>query len=89
KLGDPPPLFLGDGLEQEAAPTRMILDVVDEELIAYSCDKNFGLYRERVGALYVMTRNVDDIGKVESNMAALARVNWSMPPDHGAAIVRT
>jgi aromatic-amino-acid transaminase len=80
---------LGDGLEQDAAPTRMILDVVDEALIAYSCDKNFGLYRERVGALYVMTRNVDDIGKVESNMAALARVNWSMPPDHGAAIVRT
>ncbi|PDT34142.1 aromatic amino acid aminotransferase [Rhizobium sp. M10] len=80
---------LGDGLEQDAAPTRMILDAVDEALIAYSCDKNFGLYRERVGALYVMTRNADDIGKAESNMAALARVNWSMPPDHGAAIVRT
>ncbi|ARM92380.1 aromatic-amino-acid aminotransferase protein (plasmid) [Rhizobium sp. CIAT894] len=80
---------LGDGLEQDAAPTRMVLDAVDEALVAYSCDKNFGLYRERVGALYVMTRNVDDIGKAESNMAALARVNWSMPPDHGAAIVRT
>ncbi|MBX4950072.1 aspartate/tyrosine/aromatic aminotransferase [Rhizobium binae] len=80
---------LGDGLEQDAAPTRMILETVDEALIAYSCDKNFGLYRERVGALYVMTRNAADIGKAESNMAALARVNWSMPPDHGAAIVRT
>ncbi|MBX4958702.1 aspartate/tyrosine/aromatic aminotransferase [Rhizobium lentis] len=80
---------LGDGLEQDAAPTRMILDAVDEALIAYSCDKNFGLYRERVGALYVMTRNGDDLRKAESNMAALARVNWSMPPDHGAAIVRT
>ncbi|ANL69448.1 aromatic-amino-acid aminotransferase protein (plasmid) [Rhizobium phaseoli] len=80
---------LGDGLEQDAAPTRMILEAVDEALIAYSCDKNFGLYRERVGALYVMTRTSDEIGKAESNMAALARVNWSMPPDHGAAIVRT
>ncbi|EJC83564.1 aspartate/tyrosine/aromatic aminotransferase [Rhizobium leguminosarum bv. trifolii WSM2297] len=80
---------LGDGLEPDAAPTRMILEAVDEALIAYSCDKNFGLYRERVGALYIMTRNIDDIGKAESNMAALARVNWSMPPDHGAAIVRT
>ncbi|MBB4481844.1 amino acid aminotransferase [Rhizobium etli] len=79
---------LGDGLEQDAAPTRMILDAVDEALTAYSCDKNFGLYRERAGALYVMTRNIDDIGKAESNMAALARVNWSMPPDHGAAVVR-
>ncbi|RUM03899.1 amino acid aminotransferase [Rhizobium chutanense] len=80
---------LGDGLEQDAAPTRMILDAVDEALIAYSCDKNFGLYRERVGALYVMARNGNDLGKAESNMAALARVNWSMPPDHGAAVVRT
>ncbi|OWV81982.1 aromatic amino acid aminotransferase [Rhizobium sp. R634] len=80
---------LGDCLEQDAAPTRMILEAVDEALVAYSCDKNFGLYRERVGALYVMTRNAGDIGKAESNMAALARVNWSMPPDHGAAIVRT
>ncbi|PDS78504.1 amino acid aminotransferase [Rhizobium sp. L43] len=79
---------LGDGLEQDAAPTRMVLDAVDEALIAYSCDKNFGLYRERVGALYVMARNGDDLRKAESNMAALARVNWSMPPDHGAAIVR-
>ncbi|MBB2682927.1 UNVERIFIED_ORG: aromatic-amino-acid transaminase [Rhizobium etli] len=80
---------LGDGLEQDAAPTRMILEAVDEALIAYSCDKNFGLYRERVGALYVMARNSNELGKAESNMAALARVNWSMPPDHGAAIVRT
>ncbi|MBB3135510.1 aromatic-amino-acid transaminase [Rhizobium pisi] len=80
---------LGDGLEQDAAPARMILEGVDEALIAYSCDKNFGLYRERVGALYVMARNGDDLRKAESNMAAHARVNWSMPPDHGAAIVRT
>ncbi|MBX5000784.1 aspartate/tyrosine/aromatic aminotransferase [Rhizobium lentis] len=79
---------LGDGLEQDAAPTRMILGAVDEALIAYSCDKNFGLYRERVGALYVVARNADDVRKAESNMAALARVNWSMPPDHGAAVVR-
>ncbi|NNH62225.1 amino acid aminotransferase [Rhizobium laguerreae] len=80
---------LGDGLEQDAAPTRMILDAVEEALIAYSCDKNFGLYRERVGALYVVARNADDVAKAESNMAALARVNWSMPPDHGAVVVRT
>ncbi|MBY5446398.1 aspartate/tyrosine/aromatic aminotransferase [Rhizobium leguminosarum] len=80
---------LGDGLEQDAAPTRMILNAVEEALIAYSCDKNFGLYRERVGALYVVARSADDVAKAESNMAALARVNWSMPPDHGAVVVRT
>lgn len=79
---------LGDGLEEDAKATRLILGSVDEALIAYSCDKNFGLYRERVGALYLMSRNVEQLKVAEGNLAALARVNWSMPPDHGAAIVR-
>lgn len=79
---------LGDGLEEDAQATRLILGSVDEALIAYSCDKNFGLYRERVGALYLMSRNVEELKVAEGNLAALARVNWSMPPDHGAAIVR-
>lgn len=79
---------LGDGLEEDAKATSLILGSVDEALIAYSCDKNFGLYRERVGALYLMSRNVEQLKVAEGNLAALARVNWSMPPDHGAAIVR-
>jgi aromatic-amino-acid transaminase len=57
-------------------------------MVAYSCDKNFGLYRERVGALYLVSRNSRELQIAESNLASLARVNWSMPPDHGAAIVR-
>ena len=79
---------LGDGLEEDAKATRLILNSVDEALIAYSCDKNFGLYRERVGALYLMSRNAEQLKVADGNLAALARVNWSMPPDHGAAIVR-
>ncbi|WP_456781878.1 amino acid aminotransferase [Bradyrhizobium sp. USDA 3315] len=79
---------LGEGLEKDAAATRLILNAVDEAMIAYSCDKNFGLYRERVGALYTLARTPSDVSKIASNMAALARVNWSMPPDHGAAVVR-
>ncbi|WP_431324464.1 amino acid aminotransferase [Rhizobium sp. YTU87027] len=79
---------LGDGLEQDAEPTRLVLSTVDEAMVAYSCDKNFGLYRERVGALYLMSRNSRELQIAESNLASLARVNWSMPPDHGAAIVR-
>lgn len=79
---------LGDGLEADAEPTRLILEAVDEALVAYSCDKNFGLYRERVGALYLVSRNADQLKIADGNMASLARVNWSMPPDHGAAIVR-
>ncbi len=79
---------LGDGLEADAEPTRLILEAVDEALVAYSCDKNFGLYRERVGALYLVSRNAEQLKIADGNMASLARVNWSMPPDHGAAIVR-
>ena len=79
---------LGDGLEQDAEPARFILDAVDEAMVAYSCDKNFGLYRERVGALYLASRNSTDLYIADTNLASLARVNWSMPPDHGAAIVR-
>ena len=59
-----------------------------EALIAYSCDKNFGLYRDRVGAFYALARDAGDIGRILSNGHALARAAWSMPPDHGAAAVR-
>ena len=63
-----------------------MLDTVDTALVAYSFDKNFGLYRERTGALFVRARGHADL--VRSNILQLARCNWSMPPDHGAAVVR-
>ena len=80
---------LGGGLDEDAAGLRTILDASDDVIVAYSCDKNFGLYRDRVGALYVRSRSKARAELVQSNMQALARANWSMPPDHGAAIVRT
>ncbi len=79
---------LGKGLEEDAAGLHILMDAVDEALIAYSCDKNFGLYRERTGALYAYGRTADDALKALSNMASLARTMWSMPPDHGAAAAR-
>ncbi len=79
---------LGHGFEADGYGLRAVLSKVPEALIAYSCDKNFGLYRERVGALYVMTETPAQQASVQSNLAALARANWSMPPDHGAASVR-
>jgi aromatic-amino-acid transaminase len=79
---------LGDGLDEDAWATRLVLDAVDEALVAYSCDKNFGLYRDRVGALFVLGRDEGAAATVTSNLAALARVAWSMPPDHGAAVAR-
>ncbi|WP_313331641.1 amino acid aminotransferase [Sphingobium yanoikuyae] len=80
---------LGDGLEADAAATRQLLAAVPDALVAYSCDKNFGLYRERVGALWVQGANAALSVLAFSNIVALARGIWSMPPDHGAAIVRT
>lgn len=79
---------LGVDLDADAAGTRLLLNIVGEGLLAYSCDKNFGLYRERVGALYGLSRSAEQARIVQSNLLSLTRANWSMPPDHGAAIVR-
>ena len=79
---------LGLGLKQDAAGMRLVLAAADDGLLAYSCDKNFGLYRERVGALYALSRHTETLDLAASNLRALARTNWSMPPDHGAATVR-
>ena len=79
---------LGDGMDADAYGLRTVLKAVPEALVAYSCDKNFGLYRDRVGALWVMAQDAGDLAKVLSNGSSLARANWSMPPDHGGAAVR-
>ena len=79
---------LGHGMDDDAYGVRTVLAAVSEALVAYSCDKNFGLYRDRVGALYIMTAEAGQMPAALSNGNALARANWSMPPDHGAAAVR-
>lgn len=79
---------LGDGLEADAAGTRLVVEAADQALIAQSCDKNFGIYRERAGNLFVKgsSRRVAEIAF--GNLIQLARTMWSMPPDHGAACAR-
>jgi aromatic-amino-acid transaminase len=79
---------LGQGMDEDAYGARAVIAAVPEALIAYSCDKNFGLYRDRVGALYVLANDAGEIDRILSNGHALARAAWSMPPDHGAAAVR-
>ena len=79
---------LGTGLDADAAGMRLVLDAAEDSLLAYSCDKNFALYRERVGALFAISTRPERLQVAASNLRALARVNWSMPPDHGAAVVR-
>ncbi|GAM05973.1 amino acid aminotransferase [Novosphingobium sp. MBES04] len=79
---------LGLGMEEDAYGLRAVLAAVPDALICYSCDKNFGLYRDRVGALYAMAKDPADLTKIMSNGHSLARANWSQPPDHGGAAVR-
>lgn len=79
---------LGEGLSQDLAGVRAVLARVPEAMIAYSCDKNFGLYRERTGALFTVAQTPRAGNVVEGHQHAIARACWSMPPDHGAAAVR-
>ncbi len=79
---------LGQGLEADAAGLRSVLAKVPEAFIAYSCDKNFGQYRDRVGAFYILGQDSKALETAFSNANALARACWSMPPDHGGAVVR-
>jgi aromatic-amino-acid transaminase len=79
---------LGAGMEADAYGLRSVLAAVPEALVAYSCDKNFGLYRDRVGAFYAVTGDAGALSRAMANGAAIARASWSMPPDHGAAAVR-
>ncbi len=66
-----------------------MVEAVPAALLAYSCDKNFALYRDRVGALFIQAQSEALAQVARANALALARSLWSMPPDHGAAVVRT
>jgi aspartate aminotransferase len=77
----------GDGLEQDAWAVRLFAKQLPELLITSSCSKNFGLYRERIGALLVCASNSEQLLNIRSQLASIARNLWSTPPAHGAAIV--
>jgi aromatic-amino-acid transaminase len=79
---------LGHGLEADAEGARLVVDAAEQALVAHSNDKNFGLYRERTGSLFVKGANAEQAKIIASNLTVMARTSWSMPPDHGAAIVR-
>jgi aspartate aminotransferase len=79
---------LGESLEADAFGLRLFCAELPEVVCAVSCSKNFGLYRERVGALHIVSENAKAGDAVLSQLVRLARGMWSMPPDHGAEIVR-
>jgi len=77
----------GDGLEADAAPTRLIAARLPETLIAASCSKNFGIYRERAGILLGVAADAAGGVLTQGTLAFLNRQNYSFPPDHGARLV--
>ncbi|MFT4930041.1 MAG: aspartate aminotransferase [Phenylobacterium sp.] len=79
----------GTGLDEDAAGLRIMADKVPELVVCSSCSKNFGLYRERIGAVSVMGINSAAADIANSVVQSVARGNYSMPPAHGAAIVNT
>jgi len=74
----------GIGLEEDAGPTRLLAEEMDEFVVAASCSKNLGLYRERVGAALIVARNTADATRAHGRLTTVVRANYSMPPDHGA-----
>lgn len=80
-------LGLADGLEQDAAGLRLLVDALDTVLVAASCSKSMGLYCERTGAAMVIGKNRAALQPVGGVLERITRSNYSMPPDHGAAIV--
>ena len=79
---------LGDGLEEDMAGTRLMAASLPELVVVSSCSKNFGLYRERTGAMTLITQSDAETKTATTLIAAAARAMYSMPPDHGAEVVQ-
>lgn len=79
----------GDGLDADAIATRAVVSGFEECLIAASCSKNFGIYRERTGLLMAVARDAAQAKSAQGTLAFLNRQNYSFPPDHGARVVTT
>ena len=77
----------GDSLEEDAYGVRAIASHVESMVVASSCSKNFGLYRDRVGCSLLVGETPGTAEIARNHIASNARSSYSMPPDHGAAIV--
>jgi aspartate/tyrosine/aromatic aminotransferase len=76
-----------DNLDDDAFLIRHMAGRVPEMIVATSCSKNFGLYRDRVGTLSFLASDSDARDIVSSQVNNLVRTIYSVPPDHGAAVV--
>ncbi len=78
---------LGESLDQDAQGVRLMAERLPEVIVASSCSKNFGLYRERTGALMLISANAQQGQAATSQLLSAIRSHYSMPPSHGAAVV--
>ncbi|HUN74117.1 MAG TPA: amino acid aminotransferase [Steroidobacteraceae bacterium] len=78
---------LGSGLDPDAFAMRLFTAELPEALVAVSCSKNFGIYRERAGTLHIVADSARAAEVALTQQVAISRRLYSMPPDHGAAIV--
>lgn len=74
-------------LETDAFAVRHLAGRVPEMLVSMSCSKNFGLYRDRVGTLSMLAADAQTLAIVDSQANSFVRTMYSVPPDHGAAVV--
>ncbi|MDO6445285.1 amino acid aminotransferase [Colwellia sp. 1_MG-2023] len=79
----------GEGLDEDAYGLRLMADSVGEMIVCSSCSKNFGLYRERIGAITIIGQSSAAVDVANSVLLYVIRVIYSMPPAHGAALVET
>lgn len=79
----------GTGLDEDAYGLRLLADTVEQLIVCSSCSKNFGLYRERIGACSLIAKTSAAAEIAHAVLQKVVRVNYSMPPAHGAALVET
>lgn len=77
----------GQGVDEDVAGLRLVVSAVPEALVAVSFSKNFGLYRDRTGCLVIVAAKAEQAERTRNQAGNVVRALWSMPPDHGAAVV--
>ena len=77
----------GDGVDEDAYGVRLMYERMPEMIVTHSCSKNFGLYRDRVGVMSFVARDEKTAEVVDSQAQFVVRTMYSLPPDHGAAVV--
>jgi aspartate aminotransferase len=80
---------LGEGLDEDAYGPRALARTLPELMLAYSCSKNFGLYRDRIGTLLIVSPAPEQAEAALTHVNNIARGIYSMPPAHGGALVKT